>query len=849
MRKTLSCLLTAVMVSLTSQAAVLTPTQALTRAGLAGAAPAAAASAPQSAKLVYTVKTQANTPAVYVFENVKGTGYSLISADDVAMPVLGYSDSFDFDPANIPPVMSYWLSEYAREIEYASAHGAYSMSVPARALLGQAVEPLVKAKWNQGSPYNLFTPLAKDNSGNMVHCVTGCVATAMAQVMNYWQYPAKGTGKVSARVTSAGQQTKVWAELDTIPLNWDKMTATYGDNSTKEQREAVARLMMACGYSCDMGYTANESGAYSINMANALVKNFGYNPNISLEDRNYYSGTDWNKLVYNELAAGRPVLYAGASLTGAHQFVVDGYSSDGYFHLNWGWGGMSDGYFTLNALDPGAQGIGGSAGGYNFGQSMVKNVQIEKTPDVAQDPILMVMNGYVDGADKGGNVLAVNISQGGFLSNGSAETLNGYLLFTVQNTATGETTVIDTNPEGSSWYFTDLLPGWGWGAWEFEVAFPASLPDGNYKVTMCCRKEGTSENVPVKASVANYFTVAKNGETLSVTNPGTARFTVTGSLQSGLYKGIQTKVFAEVVNNTSVELTQGVYPALYDMNGNRYYQAEGYMITLQPGETWSKQWLADWKLVGSNTAITKDTQFVFKFFDPATNQSYGDGELVTMKINGTPELAVEEVHFRWLQNFDYTGKQAAYVVPNPLQIPVKMKVRNSSTKAYWGAPVYLGFVKEGDNYTSAIVPIPDTPFIGPGESTTIEGNVVFSNYEDYATYYVGILFVQQDGSWGWINVNNSWYPIRFTVDTSGIGDIVADTEAEGVKISYSRQSAQVNVASEAAVQSLAVYAIDGATVATAANTATMSLANLPAGIYVVSATDAMGHTATVKVIR
>ncbi len=189
----------------------------------------------------------------------------------------------------------------------------------------------------------------------------------MAQVMYYWKYPEKGTGTVTARVNDI-QTAPI--DLSTITFDWDNMTDTYDQSSTPAQKKAVAALMKACGYSVDMGYTVDESGAQTINLAKALVENFGYNENITFLQRNYFSGQDWNNLVYGELKAGRPVLYSGASITGSHQFVCDGYDGNGYFHINWGWGGMSDGYFLLEALNPGAQGTGGSAGGYNYAQTI-----------------------------------------------------------------------------------------------------------------------------------------------------------------------------------------------------------------------------------------------------------------------------------------------------------------------------------------------------------------------------------------------------------------------------------------------------------------------------------------------
>ena len=131
------------------------------------------------------------------------------------------------------------------------------------------------------------------------------------------------------------------------------MIDSYNGSYTDEQAAAVAYLMKACGYSCDMAYTPNSSGALSINAAKALFENFKYNPNLQYLNRDYLSATEWENIIYAELAAKRPVLYGGRSSSVGHEFVCDGYDGNGYFHFNWGWGGMSDGYFLLDALNPG----------------------------------------------------------------------------------------------------------------------------------------------------------------------------------------------------------------------------------------------------------------------------------------------------------------------------------------------------------------------------------------------------------------------------------------------------------------------------------------------------------------
>lgn len=341
-------------------------------------------------QLVYTETTpESHATALYVFNNVNG-GFMVLSADDELMPMLAYSDNNAFDAGNIPPAMKYWLGEYARQIEYFYAYpesGARSSSP--KKVAGKAITPLLTTQWNQGSPYNNLCPAIGGE-----RTVTGCVATAMAQVMKYHNYPSQGSGYNSYNWT-AGNQTLSY-DFSKVTFDWDNMVNKYdGVTTTAAQNEAVANLMYACGMSVNMNYdiSANGgSGAASFNIPRGLINNFGYKNTTTYVDRDSYSAmSNWEDLIYNELLEGRPVLYGGrTNKNEGHQFVCDGYDGAGKYHFNWGWGGLSDGYFTLDALDPPAMGAGGAASGFgfNYDQSVVVGVMTPSTDSKVYDPIL-----------------------------------------------------------------------------------------------------------------------------------------------------------------------------------------------------------------------------------------------------------------------------------------------------------------------------------------------------------------------------------------------------------------------------------------------------------------------------
>lgn len=309
----------------------------------------------------------------YMFSTAQ-QGFLLVSADDIAAPTLGYSESQTFDADNIPDGLQYWLDSYGREIAWAKKQGiAVTDAGASRSDDHDAIKPLIATKWNQDNPYNELCPIIQGKRS-----VTGCVATAMAQVLNYYKYPAKGTGSITYKIDvqrdSYGNVVSGtdWSfDFANTTFDWDNMLDTYGENATDAQRKAVATLMSACGASVQMNYSPAESGAFSLYVPQALIKFFGYSNSAYFTERGNYTLEQWDELVYTQLKNNGPLLYNGVSDTGGHAFVCDGYNGDGYYHFNWGWGGMSDGYFRLNALDPSSQGIGGSTSGYNYQQGLV----------------------------------------------------------------------------------------------------------------------------------------------------------------------------------------------------------------------------------------------------------------------------------------------------------------------------------------------------------------------------------------------------------------------------------------------------------------------------------------------
>ncbi len=312
---------------------------------------------------------------LYVFNVTNDNGFVIVSNDDCAESILGYADEGSFDPDNIPENMKAWLQGYADEIAWAKQHPIQKSTQAANRRAGGAkapIAPLMNTAWDQTFPYNAYCP-----SG----CATGCVATAMAQVMYYYQWPEGDILKaIPAYDKDFGEKpvsVPLTTDLPVTSFDWANMLQQYSGSETDVQRQAVAKLMYYCGTSLKMNY-GTSSSADGAMIAHVLKTYFNYNTTTTqVADRSYYSYANWIELIYNELQQGRVVPYNGQSTGGGHAFVCMGYQGEDYFYINWGWSGASNGYFKLSALDPQVQGTGGSSStdGYNAGQNAIVGVQ------------------------------------------------------------------------------------------------------------------------------------------------------------------------------------------------------------------------------------------------------------------------------------------------------------------------------------------------------------------------------------------------------------------------------------------------------------------------------------------
>lgn len=416
---------------------------------------------------------------LYIFSD--NEQFVITPADDSAPALLGYGPKVDVD--NLPPALDSFLKSYADQIKWLAEN---PQSLRSRGSDYDEVSPLLITRWNQSAPF--FNQCPRDGVN---YSVTGCVATAMAQIMKFHEWPREH-GYGSHSYEWKGQT--LTCDFESTTFDWDNMLPDYGTSYNTVQANAVATLMKACGVSVDMNYSASTSGAYSYMISQALVDYFGYDKGTAFLLRECFDDDEWFNLIYSELEQGRPVYYSGASTqpNSGHAFVCDGYKGNGYFHINWGWGGNSDGYFLLSVLDPYEQGIGGSGSGFNIDQQAIIGIQ----PAIANSELHMPFysNGGLEWNSESSAFYFGKSGDGAYLGyfNYSNRDVNAYAAIKLTS-GSGETYMAEEGVLRTYKSYT--------GFSLISPTFPDDLPAGDYTATPVVRLDGSSMWQPVRIPV------------------------------------------------------------------------------------------------------------------------------------------------------------------------------------------------------------------------------------------------------------------------------------------------------------------------------------------------------------
>jgi hypothetical protein len=492
--------------------------------------------------------------------------FVVVSSDTQFTPVLGYSDT-SFDSDNLPANFRWWLARITASMK----NGYVSSYTPTRSTLSGSY--FCTAEWGQESPYNQNCPKSFGRSGSNLY--TGCVATAMSQIMYYYKYPATGSGTdcTYTVVRSSSNKGTTYSRSFNSTYDWSNMIDDYTSQGTTAQQQAVATLMFDAGTAVHMQYASDGSGAFTNDAASAFVENFGYDSlSVNYLTRLYYSDEEWMSIIDNEISNGRPILYSGVDATsGGHAFVFDGIDDNGLVHINWGWDGDANGFYDIADLEPDAD-ILSTTTDYHFNlyQDMVIGLKNHANAD-AEDKYhsQWVSDSIIAYTSPAKNSLSIELAD---MWNMDFQTFEGTISALFINQSTGDTTTCEffnSKDYGSTEYYSGYtLRNSTDGTvepLEFDLKSDLGLPAGTYKVCLASQSEKQSEptvlRIPGGESSA-IFTYAEDG---------TVAFGATTGISST--KAVTPAVSSDVV-------------CVYDITGRLVYvsKASSFQMDDIPGQ-------------------------------------------------------------------------------------------------------------------------------------------------------------------------------------------------------------------------------------------------------------------------
>ena len=720
----------------------------------------------------------------YVFNRGNDAGFVIVSGDDCTEEVLGYADSGVFTTEQMPDNLRAWLDSYADQIAWARAN-----AMNANAQNGEDVEvsrrviaPLVTAHWNQYEPYNLQCPLYGTGGETGDRCVTGCVAVALSQVMYYHRWPADACTAIPS-YTSNGMIGTL-PELPATTFDWKNMRDNYSINQSESdaERNAVAKLIRYTGQSVNMDYSPQGSGGYTTSIPDVLTDYFGYQNKASYIKHDDFSAADWFEIIYHELSKSRPVILGADTYSGgAHAFVCDGFDGHEMFHINWGWGGMADGYYRLQALNPSSQGAGGSNGygGYSLRQGAVIGISptvvtdkvesgVEDTPGIETVKFVLTNpNGWPNLSDQSMTdtyypdyglinfyikywFRRVDISQG---YDAGLGLFKGDQLL--------ESDALVTNYEGTSMQSNAKVG---------SITVGKNLADGTYQIKGIDCPTGTGKWVPNISSDLSYLNVEiANGQcTISIVNrEATTSLSVTSVEQIVQHSGSPYQLRAHVRNNGEKEFN-GILYLLVDGNLTAFENAfipaggEDYVDFVFSGSAGShaikialggdgSSKIYEGNVVLSNELTSPELTLVNAELKNVV-ESVQDNKVIYTQYGRVMELDIRvkntastDYHGQftkemWVKNTE--GSNSGYTQTMNVTIPAGKEVTIPFTHDLALGDVYWVIIKDGRQQFFEKSPITVAPAfvswtadgtrtaVAPGSSITVPDDAAAASFED-----------------------------------------------------------------------------------------------------------------------
>ena len=666
----------------------------------------------------------------YVFNAGGDNGYVIVSGDDRVEPILGYVDKGSFDPNNIPENMRSWLQGYADQIKYIVDNNIQPndpIIKKRNKVQGtkHSVGELLTTRWNQGHPYNLTCPdYYKEEETTLTltkYPATGCTATAMAQVIAFYKFPEKLKTQIPAYTqtyrSKDGKQQKSIARpaiARNSVIDWENMRDTYNCNDSHvhdKQDTAVANLMRYCGQAVKMGYGPSSGANFD---AEVFIKYFGFDNSAYRANRSDYSIDDWFDMLYKDIAEGYPVCFAGFSSGGGHAFVIDGFDGENLFHLNWGWGGGSNGWFLVSILNPGdTSGIGASSSsdGYSMGQYALLNLRLPDTNTA--DTYLFIKDVSVT------NKTAIKAT---FENRTGAS--GSYHMAVVRYDENGELVTVG-NPL--------IKTGFANKATETKTFnIKDKLPEGTYKLSPASKSTRSDEWRP-RYNLRNHYIEAV------VDSEGNVTLTPV-DISNGDEISIDTIVFP----GTRIAGKEQEVKVTFRNNGNEYFRE----IHLFASKTSDKVYMENRSMVAVRKGETVDVSY---FFTPEETGTYnlwfctsnnGSGEVGT----GTMEVITEAEAVKAtlaVNSFSISNLVSGVAYGNCLV--GRVAIKNNAKEDYngairlqiWSQKVGEGTAWSGSSQTHEVN-------IMAGKVGSVEFN--FDNLNEGYYYHIAVNYVNQDGS-------------------------------------------------------------------------------------------------------
>ena len=654
-----------------------------------------------STDLLKSASTRSVGGTAFYIYNYAQSAYVIVSGDDRMKPVLGYSDNGSFITENLPVNILGWLELY--NAAYAQLGNAEKTVTEPKLLtktnFPASVSPLLEnICWDQSEPYNNTCPLYKGE-----RCVTGCVATAMAMILKYHEYPVKGKGTHSYK-TSSGIECSF--DYGNTTFDWDNMLPQYEGNYNTTHANAVAQLMSACGIAVDMEYSPSASGAYSHLVGQALIDYFGYDGNLGLVYRQYFASAEWMNLIKSEINGKRPIYYFGSSDDGGHAFVFDGYNEEDMVHVNWGWSGMNNGYFEVASLNPDSPGIGGGSnlgGGFTRGQGMYLGIQPPTTSSNFTSHFFMTKLEANKEEVAKGDVFKLTITE---IFNMSVACKNSKLAVIAEKD--GQQSIL------GQMALAPLINTYeGYNTYSFSnLKIPNEFADGTYSVYVATKDEREATWSRVRGYVGSeaqlILIVSGNKCTLTPFSGNLSLeedIEVSVKLAHSLYSGLKGDYKMLVSNkSTSDEYYGLVGVALFDKNADFVAIVGDVQVEIKPG-TINRELAVSGNLTVTENYVTTNIPAGEYYICPCIDWgggTYGIGELTLVTIKeayGTADLKVSQPRLEKVQlqvgeslNFladlslsgdgnVYTGTLAAAVYENAQGYPYSVHYQNVFVEA------------------------------------------------------------------------------------------------------------------------------------------------------------------------